>query len=184
MQSTFLGIWLRSTEENRMTASRLWQCKPSAASGETEGLLSQDRCLSMCRREQPQCVRTGNFPSATVRVTQGGRRGLRSPARVAGELGWLNTVSASPPWLAHPLCGNRKCGLRPQTPPPAWSEVFDCFAGIPGSGSQNRSLNCHLFLSRDSTQTPTEFGVVVPADFWAFDSMRRGPLPQTLPPQR
>jgi len=24
------------------------------------------------------------------------------------------------------------------------------------------------------------FGVLVPADFWAFDSMRRGPMPQTL----
>jgi len=27
-------------------------------------------------------------------------------------------------------------------------------------------------------------GVWAPADFWAFDSMRRGPIPQTLPPLR
>ena len=28
---------------------------------------------------------------------------------------------------------------------------------------------------------PAEFGAVAPADFWAFDSMRRGQLHQTLP---
>lgn len=34
---------------------------------------------------------------------------------------------------------------------------------------------------RSSHSTVAEFEAVARADFWAFDSMRRGPLPQTLP---
>jgi len=47
-----------------------------------------------------------------------------------------------------------------------------------------KPITHYQFLTRDPTQPPAKFGVVVPADLWAFDTMRRGPLPQTLPPRR
>jgi len=34
------------------------------------------------------------------------------------------------------------------------------------------------------TNTYAWFGPLVPADFWAFDSMRRGPMAQTMPPEK
>ena len=46
-----------------------------------------------------------------------------------------------------------------------------------------KPITHYQFLTRDPTQPPAKFGVVVPADLWAFETMRRGPLPQTLPPR-
>ena len=49
-------------------------------------------------------------------------------------------------------------------------------------------LTPSIYISRavnhasESRMQLTEFGAWVPADFWAFDSMRRGTKPQTLPP--
>lgn len=57
-------------------------------------------------------------------LAQGGRRGSRSPARVAGELGLSATHIASTLELTRLLCGNRKCGLRPRTPPSSLGYVF------------------------------------------------------------
>lgn len=63
------------------------------------------------------------FRVSGLHRADGGRRGLRSPARVAGGHFGFAMVAASTPQLARPLCGNRKCDLRPQTPPPAVSGV-------------------------------------------------------------
>ena len=41
--------------------------------------------------------------------------------------------------------------------------------------------NSPVFRQWPAHVTATAIGVLGPADFWAFDSMRRGPMPQTLP---
>ena len=52
------------------------------------------------------------------RLAHGGRRGLRSPARLAGD--WVGALALLREGGGrHRFCGNRDCGLRPQAPPPA-----------------------------------------------------------------
>ena len=44
-----------------------------------------------------------------------GGPGIRSPTHARAPMGWRAIVSSSTPFLAHPLCGKRKWGLRPDT---------------------------------------------------------------------
>jgi hypothetical protein len=37
------------------------------------------------------------------------------------------------------------------------------------------------FIAEPTNNLPAWFGPLVPADFWAFDSMRRVPMAQTMP---
>jgi hypothetical protein len=60
-------------------------------------------------------------------LAKGGWRGSRSPARVAGGCHWRLGITALTRWLVRLFCGNRECGLRPRTPPPAFRGVV----GIP-----------------------------------------------------
>jgi hypothetical protein len=57
----------------------------------------------------------------------GGRRGLRSPARVADGTARFADFVALSRSFSRLLCGNRKCGLRPQATPSAYS--CDCLLG-------------------------------------------------------
>ena len=66
------------------------------------------------------------MPLAGSWLAHGGRRGPRSPARVAGGCIWWVGVTALTPWLARMRCGNRECGLRPRAPPPAWVSGLGC----------------------------------------------------------
>ena len=50
-----------------------------------------------------------------------------------------------------------------------------------GSVENDRSRCIAVFHTVQTSHPCAEFGAVVPADLWAFDTMRRGPLSDTLP---
>jgi hypothetical protein len=66
-----------------------------------------------------------------LHLAPGGWRGPHSSARVAGGCYWFVETTALTRLLARSLCGNRECGLRLRTPPPALSCVFGIRYRVP-----------------------------------------------------
>ncbi len=52
------------------------------------------------------------------------------------------------------------------------------------SNPMTGSAPAPTFIADPTNQLPAWFGPLVPADFWAFDSMRRVPMAQTMPPEQ
>jgi hypothetical protein len=71
------------------------------------------------------------LPGYTSRKAAGVARILRLASRASGvETLRLCGLTL---WLARPFCGNRECGLRLRTPPPAFRGVFGTRYRVPGS---------------------------------------------------
>ena len=61
------------------------------------------------------------------------------------------------------------------------SAHFGRFRGIGSPIWMTAYALAPTFIAEPTNNLPAWFGPLVPADFWAFDSMRRVPMAQTMP---